>query len=71
MLYDGLITNNKVKLSENKDSCDYIFIDFRDFNKAKKYKEEHFKKLVIIDFRDQPKRNISFSMFKIFQKECN
>ena len=67
ILYNGLITNPRVKISEQRNVCDYIFIDFRDFDALGKYTMEHFKKMIIIDFRDQA-NIINIPCFKYFKR---
>jgi hypothetical protein len=68
ILYNGLLTNKNVNISENKDLCDYIFIDFREFKKAKSYKKEHLEKLVIIDYRDGANDVFSLPCLKYFKR---
>jgi hypothetical protein len=44
VLYNGLLANINVLITKDIDLCDYIFLDYRDFNKIKNYKSDYFKK---------------------------
>jgi len=67
IIYNGLLINPKIRLTENKDLCDYIFMNFRDFKKAQHYKPEYKKKLIVIDYRDN--NNIfDIQCFKYFKR---
>ena len=62
ILYNGLITNPRVKISEQRNVCDYIFIDFRDFDALGKYTMEHFKKMIVIEPIISPNKNNKFKL---------
>ena len=68
IIYNGLLNNINVKIVDDKDLCDYIFTDFRDFNRAKNYTEEHKKKLVIIDYSDISNDLFNSSCLKYFKR---
>jgi len=59
ILYNGLITNPRVIISEDIEACDYIILDFRDLEQKKEYK--YPEKTIIIDFRDST---------DIYQNKC-
>ena len=66
ILYNGLLANINVLITKDIDLCDYIFLDFRDFNKIKNYKSDYLKKLVIIDYRDGPNEVFNTKCLKYF-----
>ena len=68
IIYNGLIVNPKTILTKNIESCDYIFMDFRDYNKVKMYNPKYFKKLVIIDYRDNNHDVFDLPCLKYFKR---
>lgn len=68
ILYNGLVSNNNVVIVEDIDLCDYIFLDFRDITKAQSYRDDHLKKLVIIDYRDGPNDVFDIQCLKYFKR---
>jgi hypothetical protein len=66
IIYDGLVNNPNVKITKDIDTCDYIFLTFRDFSKVNK--KEFYKKLIIIDYRDDPKQILNVPCFKYFKR---
>lgn len=68
ILYNGLLANNNVIISKDINLCDYIFLDFRDFDKIKKYKRDYLKKLIIIDYRDNPNKVVNTECLKYFKR---
>ena len=68
ILHNGLLSNINVSITKDIDLCDYIFVDFRDFNKIKNYKSGHLKKLVIIDYRDSPYAVLNIKCLKYFKR---
>jgi len=68
IIYNGIMLNPNVGITKNKELCDYIFMDFRDFNKAKNYKPKYFKKLIIIDYRDKPHEIFNIPCLKYFKR---
>lgn len=68
ILYNGLLANINVLITKDIDLCDYIFLDFRDFNKIKNYKSDYLKKLVIIDYRDDPNKVFNTKCLKYFKR---
>ena len=68
IIYNGLLNNINVEIVEDKDLCDYIFADMRDFNIAKNYTYEYKKKLVIIDYRDDSNDVLNLSCLKYFKR---
>ena len=68
ILYNGLLANINVLITKDIDLCDYIFLDFRDFNKIKNYKSDYLKKLVVIDYRDDPNKVFNTKCLKYFKR---
>ncbi len=68
ILCNGLLANINVLITEDIDLCDYIFLDFRDYNKIKNYKSDYLKKLVIIDYRDSPNDVFNTECLKYFKR---
>ena len=68
ILYNGLLANINVSITKDINLCDYIFLDNRDFNKAKNYKNDYKKKLVIIDYRDKPNEVFNTECLKYFKR---
>jgi hypothetical protein len=52
ILFNGLNTNSNVSICDNLDECDYIFLDFRDFNNN--LDDRYLKKVIAIDYTDNP-----------------
>lgn len=67
IIYNGLILNNKIEITDDINICDYIFMDFRDYNIAKKYKPEFLDKLIVIDFKDK-KELLNIRCLKYFKR---
>ena len=68
IIYNGILLNKNVCLTNDINLCDYIFIDFRDFKIAKNYKNEYLKKLIIIDFRDNQNSIFNINCLKYFKR---
>tara|TARA_Y100000389_G_C17451862_1_gene515425 strand:- start:1011 stop:1868 length:858 start_codon:yes stop_codon:yes gene_type:complete len=63
IIYDGLLTNENITISEDIDTCDYILINDDDIlNKNIEYKEEYCNKIIILDYNDNSK--------KIYNQKC-
>lgn len=68
ILYKGIILNEKVTLSNDIDTCDYIFICFRDATLARRYDSKYYKKMVIIDYIDSANNIIDIPCLKYFKR---
>ena len=68
IINNGLTLNNKIKITKNIDTCDFIFMDYRDYDKAKHYNKEYLKKLVIIDYRDDTNKVFDIPCLKYFKR---
>ena len=71
VIYNGLLNNKKVILTNRISNCDYIFLDFRDVNPIfikflRKYKL--LRKTVMIDFRDGKDDVFPFPVLKYFKR---
>ena len=71
VIYNGLLNNKKVILTNRISNCDYIFLDFRDVNPIfikflRKYKL--LRKTVMIDFRDSKDDVFPFPVLKYFKR---
>lgn len=68
IIYNGILLNKNVSFTDDKDKCDYIFIDSRDANIANKYDPKYFEKMVIIDYTDLNNRIINLPCLKYFKR---
>jgi len=69
IVYNGLLANKNVVISKDIELCDYIFCcGLRDFKRAKNYKDEYFKKLIIIDYMDKTDMQFNKPCLKYFKR---
>lgn len=68
IIYNGLNLNPNTVITKNIEDCDYIFMDFRDYNKVKMYDPKYFKKLIIIDYRDNKHDLFNIPCLKYFKR---
>jgi hypothetical protein len=68
ILYEGVLNNPNVCITEMKELSDYIFVDFRDLDKANNYTTEDLEKLIIIDYRDQQHKISNLHCLKYFKR---
>lgn len=68
IIYNGILLNKTVSFTNDKDKCDYIFIDYRDANIANKYDPKYFEKMVIIDYTDFNNQIINLPCLKYFKR---
>lgn len=68
IIYKGILLNKNVSFTDDKNKCDYIFIDSRDANLASNYHEKYFEKMVIIDYTDLGNEIINIPCLKYFKR---